>query len=45
MSIGDLFGGKDHTTVMHSVGKVEKEMKKNKYYEKDILTIKEKITG
>ena len=32
MAIGELFGGKDHTTVMHSVSKVEAEMKSNKYF-------------
>ncbi len=41
--IGEIFGGKDHSTVMHSVGKVEEDMKGNKYFEKDMGTIKEKI--
>ncbi|BDU49432.1 chromosomal replication initiator protein DnaA [Haliovirga abyssi] len=42
-AIGGIFGGKDHTTVMHSVSKIEKDMKENKYFEKDIMSLKEKI--
>jgi chromosomal replication initiator protein len=45
MAIGELFGGKDHTTVMHSVSKVESEMKSNKYFNKDMASIKEKIVS
>jgi len=37
--IGIEFGGKDHSTVMHSVEKIEKEMKKNK----DLANIIEKL--
>ena len=37
--IGTEFGGKDHTTVMHSVEKIEKEMKENK----DLANIIEKL--
>ena len=45
MAIGEVFGGKDHTTVMHSVSKVEAEMKSNKYFNKDMISIKEKIVS
>ena len=34
--IGIEFGGKDHSTVMHSCDKIEKEMKNNKELEKTI---------
>ena len=37
--IGIEFGGKDHSTVMHSVEKIEKELKENK----DLANIIEKI--
>ena len=37
--IGTEFGGKDHTTVMHSVLKIEKEIKVNK----DLANIIEKL--
>ena len=45
MAIGEVFGGKDHTTVMHSVSKVESDMKSNKYFAKDIAGIKEKLSS
>lgn len=45
VAIGELFGGKDHTTVMHSVSKVEDDIKANKYFGKDISTIREKIVS
>ena len=37
--IGIEFGGKDHTTVMHSVEKIEKEIRVNK----DLANIIEKL--
>lgn len=37
--IGIEFGGKDHTTVMHSVDKIKKEMKKNPILEMEIQKI------
>ena len=41
--IGSAFGGKDHTTVMHSVDKIKKEIINNKDLEKDIKNIISKI--
>ena len=34
--IGDVFGGRDHTTVMHSIHKVEDEMKVNPHLKSDV---------
>lgn len=39
MKIGNEFGGKDHTTVMHSVSKIEKELKKDSKLEIEINSI------
>lgn len=41
--IGIEFGGKDHSTVMHSVDKVEKEIQNNKELEKLIEKLKKDI--
>lgn len=42
--IGRKFGGKDHTTVIHSIKKIENELKKNSKLSKDIEELKEKLT-
>ena len=39
MKIGIEFGGKDHTTVMHSVNKIEKELKTDSKLEMEINSI------
>ena len=39
MKIGNEFGGKDHTTVMHSVDKIEKELKQDSKLEIEINSI------
>ena len=41
--IGSDFGGKDHTTVMHSVNKIENELKKNNDLKIQINKIVEKL--
>lgn len=41
--IGIEFGGRDHSTVMHSVDKISKEIKNNKQLEKIIEEIKKKL--
>ena len=42
--IGMEFGGKDHTTVMHSADKIKKEVAKNPSFELEIDKIVNKIT-
>ena len=42
-SIGDKFGGRDHTTVIHSCEKIGKELQLNSELEEEIKAIKEKI--
>ncbi len=41
--IGSEFGGKDHTTVMHSVDKIKREIEKDKNLEKEINKLISKI--
>ncbi len=41
--IGDMFGGKDHTTVLHAYEKIEKELEENKELELIINKIKENL--
>ncbi len=41
--IGSEFGGKDHTTVMHSVNKIKREIAKDKKLEDEINKIVEKL--
>ena len=43
VKIGLEFGGKDHTTVMHSVDKIKREIKSNENLEKEIQKIVGKI--
>ncbi len=40
-SIGDLFSGRDHTSVLHSTRKVEKEMKEKPEFWKEIKNFEE----
>lgn len=40
--IGDMFGGKDHTTVMSAITKVEKELKTDEKLKQAIKELKEK---
>lgn len=41
--IGDMFGGKDHTTIMHAIKHVENELKTNKDMEEAVNIIRKKI--
>lgn len=42
-SIGDKFGGRDHTTAIHSCEKVEQELKINPDLEEEIRAVRDKI--
>lgn len=41
--IGEMFGGKDHTTVMNGVSKVEKELKTDEKLQQAIAELKKRI--
>ena len=41
--IGDLFSGKDHTTIMHSVTKIEEMLKKDDSFQQVINKLKKQI--
>jgi chromosomal replication initiator protein len=42
-SIGDLFGGRDHTTVIHAVDKIERVMKEKSSLKQEIDLIRDRI--
>lgn len=42
-SIGEFFGGRDHTTVMHAVEKVEKLMKEKEQFKQEVDLIMDKL--
>ena len=41
--IGDLFGGRDHTTALHAYEKISREINENEKLQEDINIIKEKM--
>jgi chromosomal replication initiator protein len=43
--IGDLMGGRDHTTVMHACRKIEDDIKKDMNLRRNIDELKRNITG
>jgi chromosomal replication initiator protein len=42
-AIGDKFGGRDHTTVMHACAKVSKEAEENQQFIQELSALKEKL--
>lgn len=43
MKVGELLGGKDHTTVMHAVGKIEKALGSDERLKQDIFNIQKRL--
>lgn len=43
--IGEQFGGRDHTTVIHACSKIEKELEKDCELQKTIFEIEQQING
>ena len=43
VAIGDLLGGRDHTTVMHGIDKIGDELKESNKIRHDLVTVKEHI--
>ena len=43
--IGDAFGKRDHTTVMHAVKKIEKEIKSNQNTKLIVDNVKKNLTA
>ena len=42
-SIGNIFGGRDHTTVLHAVDKITKEQLTNLRLKEELLSLKERL--
>lgn len=43
--IGEKFGGRDHTTVMHACNKIEKDIEKSSSIKTDIIELEKRIRG
>jgi chromosomal replication initiator protein len=43
MTIGAFLGGRDHTTIMHGVGKVSKDLKKEEKIRQDVVNVRQLI--
>ena len=41
--IGQLFGGRDHTTVLHSWQKIDRALQSNPALQRDIIAIREQL--
>ncbi|MGH7476728.1 MAG: chromosomal replication initiator protein DnaA [Longimicrobiales bacterium] len=45
MDIGKLFGGRDHSTVIHSISKVEQDMQADNAFRSTVLDLREEFSG
>lgn len=45
VKVGEMLGGKDHTTVMHGVSKIEKELTTNPLTKQELVQVQKKLTG
>ena len=43
--IGQLFGGRDHSTVIHSVQKVEQQLGKDEEFRARVEAVRRELTG
>ena len=41
--IGQIFGGRDHSTVIHSIRKVEEQMARDPEFRKQVLEAREEV--
>lgn len=42
-AIGKFFGGRDHTTVLHAVDRVQKDMEKDGRFKEDMVSLRERL--
>ena len=45
VQIGDAFGGRDHSTVIHSIQKVEEDLQKDESFRNRVLTLRGELTA
>lgn len=43
--IGEDYGGRDHTTIIHACKKIEEDLEKDKVLEKDLMELEKRIKG
>ena len=43
--IGEDYGGRDHTTIIHACKKIEEDLEKDKALEKDLMELEKRIKG
>jgi chromosomal replication initiator protein len=45
VEVGKLFGGRDHSTVIHSIGKVEEDMSTDAAFREKVNRLREAVRG